>query len=94
MTTLLQVDNPQRGAIYPVVLAVPAATPGLSLALLPSKDALPSVAGALAGAPASRSSGGTSALCARAAAWRRRPAGVLCVERLEVHAQRGLLCLE
>jgi hypothetical protein len=69
-----QVDNPQRGAIYPVVLAMPAAAPGLNLALLP-KEALPAAA-------QPRSAG--FALCARAAAWQRRPAGVLCVERLEV----------
>ena len=68
---LEQVDNPDRGAIYPVVLAMPAAAPGLSLTILP--ETLPS-------GTQSRS----SALRARAAAWKRRPACVLCVERLEV----------
>lgn len=62
--------------MYPVVLAMPAAAPGLNLALLP-KEALP-----VAAQP--RGAGGGHALCARAAAWCRRPAGVLCVERLEV----------
>jgi hypothetical protein len=75
-----QVDNPDREAIYPVVLAMPATAPGLSLTILP--ETLPSSA-------QSRS----SALRTRAAAWKRRPAGVLCVERLEVRIQTSLqLC--
>lgn len=65
-----QVDNPDREAIYPVVLAMPAAAPGLNLSILP--ETLPA-----------GSQSRSSALRARAAAWKRRPAGVLCVERLE-----------
>lgn len=64
-------DNPDWEAIYPVVLAMPAAAPGLTLTILP--ETLPT---------GSQSRG--SALRVRAAAWKRRPAGVLCVERLEV----------
>lgn len=68
---VVQVDNPDPDAHYPVVLAAPAAAQ--RLALLPSAlDARP-VAG-----------GGAQALALRAAMWRRRPAGVLCVERIEV----------
>ena len=69
----MQVDNPDPDAHYPVVLAAPAAAQ--RLAILPSAlDARP-VAG-----------GGAQALALRAAMWCRRPAGVLCVERIEVGA--------
>ena len=68
---VVQVDNPDPDAHYPVVLAAPAAAQ--RLAILPSAlDARP-VAG-----------GGAQALALRAAMWRRRPAGVRCVERIEV----------
>ncbi len=70
MVLFAQVDNPDPGAHYPVVLAAPAAPQ--RLAFLPAAlDARPVSAGA-------------SALSLRAAVWRRRPAGVLCVERIEV----------
>lgn len=72
---MVQVDNPDPDAHYLVVLAAPAAAQ--RLAILPSAlDARP-VAG-----------GGAQALALRAAMWRRRPAGVLCVERIEV----GMTC--
>jgi len=65
-----QADNPDPDAHYPVVLAAPAAPQ--RLAFLPAAlDARPAAAGACA-------------LALRAAVWRRRPAGVLCVERIEV----------
>jgi len=62
-----------------VVLAAPAAPQ--RLAFLPAAlDARPAAAGACA-------------LALRAAVWRRRPAGVLCVERVEVTAVIPIYCV-
>ena len=61
-------DNTQHAATYPVVLAVPAPPTRLRLEM-----ALPAA-----------SSVRSAALCMRVAVWARRPAGVLCIERIEV----------
>lgn len=65
-----------------MVLAMPAAAPGLNLSILP--ETLPA-----------GSQSRSSALRARAAAWKRRPAGVLCVERLEARSldTRCICCI-
>lgn len=68
----LQADNPQRDAIFPVGFLAPAPGTALGLGMLP-EAALPSSSASKA-----------PALCARVAVWQRRPAGVLCFERLEV----------
>lgn len=68
----MQVDNPQRDAIFPVGFLAPAPVASLGLSMLP-EAALP--ASSAAKAPA---------LCGRVALWQRRPAGVQCFERVEV----------
>ena len=69
---VMQVDNPQRDAIFPVGFLAPAPVASLGLSMLP-EAALP--ASSAAKAPA---------LCCRVAVWQRRPAGVQCFERVEV----------
>ena len=72
MAVHIQVDNPQRGAIFPVGFLAPAPVSALGFGMLP-ESGLPSTSAAKA-----------PAVCARVAVWRRTPAGVLCYERLEV----------
>ena len=72
MAAHVQVDNPQRGAIFPVGFLAPAPVSALGFGMLP-ESGLPSASAAKA-----------PAICARVAVWRRMPAGVLCYERLEV----------
>jgi hypothetical protein len=48
-------------------------------------DAVPAIAG---------TQRGSAAVCGRAAVWQRQPAGVLCVERVEVHVAPFLVELE
>ena len=68
----MQVDNPQRDAIFPVGFLAPAPVASLGLSMLP-EAALPSSSAAKA-----------PALCGRVAVWQRTPAGVRCFERVEV----------
>jgi hypothetical protein len=68
----MQADNPQREAIFPVGFLAPAPGTALGLGMLP-EAALPSSSASKA-----------PALCVRVAVWQRRPAGVLCFERIEV----------
>lgn len=79
MAAHIQVDNPQRGAIFPVGFLAPAPVSALGFGMLP-ESGLPSTSAAKA-----------PAVCARVAVWRRMPAGVLCYERLEVRALASAL---
>ena len=74
---IMQVDNPQRDAIFPVGFLSPAPVASLGLSMLP-EAALPSSSATKA-----------PALCGRVAVWQRTPAGVRCFERIEVGHQTG-----
>ena len=67
---LLQVDNPLQDAAYPVLLACPT---------VPQRIGMGIVADTVGSGPTR-----SAALTCRAAVWRHRPAGVICLERLEV----------
>ena len=67
---LSQVDNPLQSAAYAVMLACPTVPQRLGMGI---------VADTIGNGPVR-----SAALSARAAVWKRRPAGVLCLERLEV----------
>lgn len=66
----MQVDNPSRVAAYPVVAACPNVGHSFGLPIVSVNKA-------------TQASGGR-AVAARLSVWRRRPAGVLCLERMEV----------
>lgn len=67
---LWQVDNPLQEAAYPVLLACPT---------VPQRFGMNIVADT-----ASAGSVRTAALTLRLAVWQRRPAGVVCLEKVEV----------
>lgn len=65
-----QVDNPLQEAAYPVLLACPT---------IPQRIGMGIVADTVGSGPMR-----SAAVTMRSAVWRHRPAGVVCLERLEV----------
>eukprot|EP00884_Botryococcus_braunii_P001070 jgi/Botrbrau1/10964/Bobra.0383s0018.1 len=78
----VQADNPSPGACFPVVLEMPYHPPPVALGLV--ADAVPALVGTNRG----------SASSGRVAIWQRQPAGVLCIELLEIRIAPYIVELE